>query len=87
MNISEDDARKGMKDIGLDEFVINYVIELSRSMKMGYLSPVTSVVEEVTGKRATLSVNLQKIMQNLLDDIQIRWVIVPGDYKPLFNIC
>jgi hypothetical protein len=40
-------------------------MELPRTTKIGYLSPVT------------LSVNLQRIMRNLLDDIQIRWVIVP----------
>ena len=51
-NISEDDARKGMSDIGLDQWTINFFIELYRIMRLGYLSQVSSVVEEVTGKGA-----------------------------------
>jgi hypothetical protein len=50
-NISEDDARKAMKNIGWDEFNINYLIELYRIIRMGYRSQVSSAVEEVTGRR------------------------------------
>lgn len=52
VSISEDDARKGMNDIGWDEWTINFFIELYGIMRLGYLSHVSSVVEEVTGKRA-----------------------------------
>jgi len=50
VNISEDDARKGMKDIAWDEWPINYFMELYNIIRLGYLSQVSSVVE-VTGKK------------------------------------
>jgi uncharacterized protein YbjT (DUF2867 family) len=53
VSISEDDARKGMKDIGWDEWRINFLIELYNIIRLGYLSEVySSPVEEITGKRA-----------------------------------
>lgn len=54
VSISEDDVRKGMRDIGWDEWRINFLIELYNIIRLGYLSDVfSSTVEEVTGKRAT----------------------------------
>ena len=52
VNISEDDARKAMKDIGWDQFSINYLIELYRIIRMGHRSQVSSAVEDITGKKA-----------------------------------
>ena len=52
VSISEEDARKGMKDTGLDEWTINFFIELYGIMRLGYLSQVSPVVEEITGRRA-----------------------------------
>jgi uncharacterized protein YbjT (DUF2867 family) len=52
INISEDDARKRMKDIGYDEWRINFLIELYNLIRLGYLSDVISPVEELTGKKA-----------------------------------
>jgi uncharacterized protein YbjT (DUF2867 family) len=51
VDISEDDARKGMKDSGSDEWTINYMIELFNIIRKGYLSQVSSVIDEVAGKR------------------------------------
>jgi uncharacterized protein YbjT (DUF2867 family) len=51
VNISEDDARKGMKETDWDDWTINYMMELFNIIRMGYLSQV-SVIEDVTGKRA-----------------------------------
>jgi len=51
IDISEDDARKGMKATGSDEWTINYMIELFDIIRKGYLSQVASVVDDVTGKR------------------------------------
>jgi uncharacterized protein YbjT (DUF2867 family) len=51
VDISEDDARKGMKDTGSDEWTINYMIELFDIIRRGNLSQVSSVIDEVTGKR------------------------------------
>ena len=52
VNISEDDARKGMKETGLDDWTIKYMMELFNIIRMGYLSQVSSVSDDVTGKRA-----------------------------------
>jgi uncharacterized protein YbjT (DUF2867 family) len=53
VSISEDDARKGMKDIGWDEWRINFLIELYNIIRLGYLSEVySSPVEEIIGRRA-----------------------------------
>src|SRR5215831_3831576 len=52
INISEDDARRRMKDIGWDEWRINFLIELYNFIRLGFLSNVTSPVEELTGKKA-----------------------------------
>jgi uncharacterized protein YbjT (DUF2867 family) len=52
VDISEDAARKGMKESGWDDWTINYMMELFNIIRMGYLSQVSSVIEDVTGKRA-----------------------------------
>jgi hypothetical protein len=41
-----------MKDIGWDEWRINFLIELYNLIRLGYLSNVTSPVEGLTGKKA-----------------------------------
>jgi hypothetical protein len=40
-----------MKETGSDEWTINYMIELFDIIRKGYLSQVSSVVDDVTGKR------------------------------------
>lgn len=52
VDISEDAARKGMKESGWDDWTINYMMELFNIIRMGYLSQVSSVIEDVTGKKA-----------------------------------
>jgi uncharacterized protein YbjT (DUF2867 family) len=51
VNISDDDARKGMKDMGADEWTINSMIELFGITRAGYLSEISSAVEQVTGNK------------------------------------
>jgi uncharacterized protein YbjT (DUF2867 family) len=51
VNVSDDDARKGMKDNGMQEWTINALIELSNFQKAGKASLVTSEVERVTGRK------------------------------------
>jgi uncharacterized protein YbjT (DUF2867 family) len=48
VNITEDDARKGMKDTGGDDWTINYMMELFNIIRVGYLSHVSSVIEDLT---------------------------------------
>jgi uncharacterized protein YbjT (DUF2867 family) len=51
VNISDEDARKGMRDMGADEWTINSMIELFGVTRAGYLSGISPVVEQVTGKK------------------------------------
>jgi len=51
VNISDDDARKGMKEMGADEWTINSMIELLGVTRAGYLSEISPAVEQVTGKK------------------------------------
>jgi hypothetical protein len=50
VNVSDDDARKEMKDNGMQEWTINALIELSNFQKAGKASVVTSDVKRVTGR-------------------------------------
>jgi uncharacterized protein YbjT (DUF2867 family) len=51
VNISDEDARKGMKDMGMDEWTIKSMIELFEITRAGYVSTISSVVEQVTGNK------------------------------------
>lgn len=51
MNTSEDQSRKRMKDMGINDWFINTTIELYDFSKAGNLSAVSSAVEEITGKK------------------------------------
>ena len=51
VNISDDDARKGMKDNGIQEWAINALMELSNFQKAGKSSTVTSDVELVINRK------------------------------------
>lgn len=51
VNISDEDARKGMKDMGADEWTINSMIELFGITRAGYLSEISPAVEQLTGNK------------------------------------
>jgi uncharacterized protein YbjT (DUF2867 family) len=51
LNISDEDARKGMKDMGADEWTINSMIELFGITRAGYLSEISPAVEQITGNK------------------------------------
>jgi uncharacterized protein YbjT (DUF2867 family) len=53
VNISDEDARKGMKDMGVDGWTINSMIELFGITRAGYLSEISPAVEQVTGNKPT----------------------------------
>jgi len=53
VNISDEDARKGMKDMGADEWTINSMIELFGITRAGYPSEISPAVEQVTGNKPT----------------------------------
>ena len=52
VNISDEEARGGMKEAGLDDWLINTISDLYAVYRKGYASSVSSAVEEVTGRKA-----------------------------------
>lgn len=51
INISEEEARGALKEMGMDDWLISTILELYTYYTKGYASQVSSAVEEVTGKR------------------------------------
>jgi uncharacterized protein YbjT (DUF2867 family) len=51
VNISEDDARKLITDMGMSEWHTNILLDLVKLSREGHLSGVSHAVEEVTGKQ------------------------------------
>lgn len=51
VNITEEDARKGMKQIGMGDWFIDIMVELFRIIRAGYGSGTTTVVEDITGRK------------------------------------
>ncbi|MGH9964802.1 MAG: NmrA family NAD(P)-binding protein, partial [Nitrososphaeraceae archaeon] len=60
VNISDEEARGGMKEAGLDDWLINTIADLYALYRKGYASQVSSAVEEVTGRKATTFVQFAK---------------------------
>ncbi|VFJ14460.1 SDR family oxidoreductase [Candidatus Nitrosocosmicus franklandus] len=52
VNISEEDARSGMKEADMNDWLINALLELNGYFREGHASHVTSIVENITGKSA-----------------------------------
>jgi uncharacterized protein YbjT (DUF2867 family) len=51
INVSDEDARKGMKDMDMDEWIINSIIELFEFAKAGHWSAISPVTEQITGNK------------------------------------
>jgi uncharacterized protein YbjT (DUF2867 family) len=51
IDISEDDVRKGMKQIGMDNWTIDIILELFKIIRTGYGSETTNAVERITGRK------------------------------------
>jgi uncharacterized protein YbjT (DUF2867 family) len=51
VNISEEEAKAAMKEIGMSDWLINTVSELSDYFRKGKASEVSPAVEEVTGRK------------------------------------
>ena len=51
VNIPDEDARKGMKDMCMDGWSANSMIELFDITRKGYASDISSVVEELIGRK------------------------------------
>jgi uncharacterized protein YbjT (DUF2867 family) len=51
VNISEEEARGAMKEMGMSDWLINTISELSDYFRKGNASQISSAVEELTGKK------------------------------------
>jgi uncharacterized protein YbjT (DUF2867 family) len=51
VNITEEDAWKGMKHIGMGDWFIDIMMELFRIIRAGYGSETTTVTEDITGRK------------------------------------
>jgi uncharacterized protein YbjT (DUF2867 family) len=51
IDISEDDTRKGMEQVGMNDWYIDIMIELFRIIRAGYGSETTAAVEHITGRK------------------------------------
>jgi uncharacterized protein YbjT (DUF2867 family) len=60
VNVSDEEARRGMKEAGLDDWLINTISDLYTVFRKGNASQVSSAVEEVTGRKATAFVEFAK---------------------------
>lgn len=60
VNISDEEARGGMKEAGLDDWLISTILGLYAIHRKGHASQVSSAVEEVTGRKATDFVEFAK---------------------------
>jgi uncharacterized protein YbjT (DUF2867 family) len=50
INVSDDDARNGMKMMGMPDWLINALIELYKITRSGFGADVSPVVEQITGR-------------------------------------
>jgi uncharacterized protein YbjT (DUF2867 family) len=51
VSVSEDDAFNAMKEMGLNDWLIKTILEGYNNLRKGYFSPITNVVEEITGRK------------------------------------
>jgi uncharacterized protein YbjT (DUF2867 family) len=51
VDIPEEDALKGMKEIGMDDWLIDATMESYRIIRAGHASQTTNVVEQITGRK------------------------------------
>ena len=51
VNISDQEARAAMKEVGLNDWLIDTISDLYTYFRKGYASQVSSAIEEVTGKK------------------------------------
>jgi len=51
VNISEESARKGMKEMGMTDWLIDALLELYGIIRAGHAAQITSSIEDITGRK------------------------------------
>lgn len=54
IDVSEEEARKGMKKVGMSDWLIDDIMKFYGIIKSGNASQITNTIEEITGKRPIL---------------------------------
>lgn len=54
IDISEEEAREGMKKVGMSDWLIEDIVKFYGIIKSGYASRINNTIEEITGKRPIL---------------------------------
>jgi hypothetical protein len=54
VDIPGEDARKGMKEMGMEDWLIGAIMEFNNQIKAGYASKMTDVVKQITGRNPIL---------------------------------
>lgn len=65
----EEEARKGMKENGMDHWLVDATMEFYRIIKAGHASKTTTVFERVMRRKPLSFSQLPKIMLNFSDNI------------------
>jgi len=60
IDIPEEDARKGMEEMGMEDWLIEAIMAAYRGWKGGYMSKMTDVVKHITGRKPILFVQFAK---------------------------
>jgi uncharacterized protein YbjT (DUF2867 family) len=60
IDIPEEDARKGMEEMGMEDWLIEAIMAAYRSWKGGYMSKITDVVKHITGRKPILFAQFAK---------------------------
>lgn len=63
--VSEDDASKGMKVMGMPDWLIEALLEFSRVIRKDNLAPVTQTFEELTGNKPIPFAQFAKDFSNM----------------------
>lgn len=51
VDVSDDDLATGMKNVGMDEWTVDSLIELAKFTRNGHLAKITDSVEKITGNK------------------------------------
>jgi hypothetical protein len=55
-----EDAHKGMKEMGMEDWLIGAIMEFNNQIKAGYASKMTDVVKQITGRKPILFAQFAK---------------------------
>ena len=73
VNITEEDARKSMKNLGMEDLFVDTLIEICNVIKSGNASQTIGAVEQITGRSQYHLNNLSEIMLASSTECRFIW--------------